>query len=167
MAIGIFYGSNAGATQTVAELIKEELGGDIDLIDISDAQVEDFDKYSKIILGTSTWGEGDLQDDWDAFFEDFQTVDFTGKTVAFFGMGDQVGYEENFQDAMGTLYHQALAKGAKVVGDNYPIEGFDFDESTAVVDGAFVGLAVDDDNQDELTESRTKAWVSDIKQYFS
>jgi len=166
MAVGIFYGSNGGATETVAELIKENLGGDVDLIDVSKVKKEDFDQYTEIILGTSTWGEGDLQDDWEDIFDEFKEVDFSGKTVAFFGMGDQEGYPDNFQDAMGTLYHQAVEKGANVVGNNYSTDGFEFDESTAVVDGAFVGLSVDDDNQDELTETRVKAWVADIKQYF-
>lgn len=167
MAVGIFYGSNGGATKGVAEMIKDELGVEADLIDIADAKVDDFEKYTKIILGTSTWGEGDLQDDWDDFFDDFTNVDFTGKTVAFFGVGDQDGYPDNFLDGMGTLYEQAVKKGANVVGDGWSVEGYDFDESTAVVDGAFVGLAIDEDNQEELTPERVKKWTGSIREYFS
>lgn len=167
MAIGIFYGSNGGVTENVAELIKDELGVEADLIDIGSAEMDDFGKYTEIILGTSTWGEGDLQDDWDDVFDEFQSVDFAGKTVAFFGVGDQDGYPDNFLDGMGTLYEQAIEKGANVVGNGWSKEGYEFDESTALVDDAFVGLAIDDDNQDELTSDRVKKWTEGIKQYFN
>jgi len=166
MAVGIFYGSNGGVTENIAEMVKDELGIDADLIDIADAKVDDFGKYTEIILGTSTWGEGDLQDDWDDFFDDFTNVDFAGKTVAFFGVGDQDGYPDNFLDGMGTLYTQAVEKGANVVGNGWSTDGYEFDESTALVDDAFVGLAIDDDNQDELTPERVKKWTENIKQYF-
>jgi len=167
MAVGIFYGSSGGVTKGVAEMIKDELGVEADLIDIADAEVDDFEKYNKIILGTSTWGEGDLQDDWDEFFDDFTNVDLTGKTVAFFGVGDQEGYPDNFLDGMGILYEQAVKNGANVVGNGWPTDGYEFDESRAVVDGAFVGLAIDEDNQEELTPERVKKWVDGIRQYFN
>ena len=167
MAVGIFYGSNGGATEKVAEMIKDELGVEADLIDVADAQISDFDKYTEMILGTSTWGEGDLQDDWDDIFDDFQKVDLSGKTVALFGNGDQEGYPNNFLDGMGTLYKQAVENGASVVGNGWSKDGYDFDESTAIVDDAFVGLAVDEDNQDDLTASRVTQWVDGIKEYFN
>jgi flavodoxin I len=166
MAVGIFYGSNGGATQRVAELIKDILGVEADLIDIADANIDDFDKYTELILGTSTWGEGDLQDDWDDIFDDFKKVDFSGKVVAFFGNGDQEGYPDNFLDGMGTLYKQAVENGANVIGDGWSKDGYDFESSTAIVDDAFVGLAVDEDNQDDLTVSRVTQWVDGIKEYF-
>ena len=166
MATGIFYGSNGGATERIAELIKDKLGIDADLIDIGEAEVADFDKYDKLILGSSTWGEGDLQDDWESFWEDFKGIDLSGKTVALFGVGDQEGYPDNFCDAMGTIYRQAVENGANVVGTGWSTEGYDFDESTAVVDGAFVGLCLDEDNQDDLTEERVEMWVEGIRDAF-
>jgi len=167
MAIGLFYGSNGGATETAAELIKETLGLETDLIDISDVDMDKFDEYDKIIIGTSTWGEGDLQDDWEKCFEDFQNVSFAGKTVAFFGLGDQDGYEDNFQDAMGTLHDAAVENGASVVGNGWPTDEYDYEESTAIQDDAFVGLALDDDNQDDMTKERVEKWVEIIKPSFS
>jgi flavodoxin I len=166
MAVGIFYGSNGGGTQRIAQLIKDKLGVEADLIDVANIEMSDFDKYTEIILGTSTWGEGDLQDDWDDIFDDFSNVDFSGKTVAFFGTGDQEGYPDNFLNGMGTLYRQAVENGASVVGNNWSQNGYEFDESTAIVDDSFVGLAIDEDNQDALTTSRVNQWVDDIKQYF-
>lgn len=167
MSIGIFYGSNGGVTEGVAEMIKDKLGLDADLHDISDVDMDKFHEYSHIIIGTSTWGDGELQDDWDNCFEDFETVSFAGKTLAFFGTGDQDGYEDNFVDGMGILYKVAINNGAFVVGDGWSTESYDFDESVAVEDDAFVGLAIDDDNQDDLTEGRVEKWVETIKPHFA
>ncbi len=166
MAIGIFYGSSGGVTKDVAKLIKEELNIQADLIDISDATADDFDKYSGLILGTSTWGDGDLQDDWDDFFEEFKNIDLTGKNVALFGVGDGDIYPDTFLNGLGTLYAQTIKNGATVVGNNNPTKGYNFDESTACIDNKFVGLAIDEENQSELTKERVSKWVKDIKKYF-
>ena len=167
MAIGIFYGSNGGATEVVAEKIQKALGLEANLHDIADTEMEEFANYTHIIIGSSTWGEGDLQDDWDKCFEDFEDVDFSGKTVAFFGLGDQEGYEENFLDAMGILHDAAVAKGANVVGNGWPLDEYEYDESIAEQDGSFVGLGIDDDNQFDLTDDRIAKWVEIIKPSFS
>lgn len=167
MAIGIFYGSNGGATEFVAEKIQKALGLEANLHDIADTEMSEFDNYKHIIIGASTWGEGDLQDDWDKCFDDFEEVDFSGKTVAFFGLGDQEGYEENFLDAMGILHDAAVAKGAKVVGNKWPIDDYEYDESRAEQDGTFVGMGIDDDNQFDLTEARIATWIEMIKPSFS
>ncbi len=167
MSIGIFYGSTGGATEMVAEMIKDKLGLEATLHDIANTDMDKFDAYSHIIIGTSTWGDGELQDDWDNAFADFETVSFAGKTLAFFGVGDQEGYEDNFVDGMGILYNAAISNGAFVVGDDWSTKGYDFDESVAVVDNEFVGLAIDEDNQDDLTEERIEKWVETIKPHFS
>lgn len=46
-------------------------------------------------------------------------------------------------------------------------DGYDFNESKAVVDGKFLGLAIDEDNQSDMTELRVKSWVSQLKKEFS
>lgn len=166
MAVGIFYGSSSGATEEVARMIQEALGVEADLINIAEAKPEDFDRYDKIILGSSTWGDGDLQDDWEDFFDEFKKIDLTGKTVALFGLGDQEEYPDTFVDAMGILYKQALKNGAEIVGSGWPSEEYDFDESTAFVDNAFVGLAIDEDNQENLTSQRVHEWVNRIREFF-
>ncbi len=166
MAIGIFYGSNGGVTETIAENIKDALGLEANLHDIADTDMDVFGEYTQIIIGTSTWGDGDLQDDWDDCFSDFEGVDFSGKTLAFFGTGDQEGYDENFLDAMGTLHDAAVKNGANVVGNGWSTDGYEYDESTAVQDGAFIGLAIDEDNQDNLTDERIEKWVAIIKPSF-
>lgn len=42
-------------------------------------------------------------------------------------------------------------------------EGYTYDDSEAVVDGNFVGLALDNVNEDDLTEGRIDAWLEGIK----
>jgi flavodoxin I len=166
MIVGIFYGSNSGATESIAEQIRNELDLEADIHDIADIGVDTFDAYSHIIIGTSTWGDGDLQDDWAGKLSEFESVNFSGKTVAFFGLGDQEGYDDHFVDGMGILYNIAVKNGATAVGDKWPTDGYDFRDSIAVQNGTFVGLAIDEDNQDDLTKERVHKWVAVIKPYF-
>ena len=169
MSIAIVYGSNGGETEEAAKKIQTALDLEADLLDIADAGVDCFSKYDKFIIGTSTWGEGDYQDDWDKIIDDFENVEFGGKTVALFGLGDQEGYEENFLDAMGNLHDIVKGNGATIVGDNWSTEGYEYDESTAENDdaSAFCGLGLDEDNQYDLTAERIEKWIGIIKPHFS
>ncbi|BAU15811.1 flavodoxin (plasmid) [Leptolyngbya sp. NIES-3755] len=103
--IGLFYGTQTGYTQTAAETIQKEFGGEdvVGLYDISRVEPSDFEQYSTLIIGCPTWNVGQLQDDWDNFFDQLDEIDFSGKKVAYFGEGDQVGYADSFQDALGIL----------------------------------------------------------------
>ncbi|MBF2073434.1 MAG: flavodoxin FldA [Synechococcales cyanobacterium C42_A2020_086] len=165
--IGLFYGTQTGNTQNAAELIQKALGGSdvVDLHDIANASPSDFEEYDYIIVGCPTWNVGELQADWEGFYEELDAIDFSGKKVAYFGPGDQVGYADNFQDAMGILEEKISELGGTTVG-YWPTEGYDFTESKAVRNGKFVGLALDDDNQSELTESRINTWAAQLKQEF-
>ena len=166
--IGLFYGTTTGTTQSIAETITDLLGGDVvDLYDIADADAEDFTNYQYLMIGCSTWNLGDLQSDWDSFFDTLDDINFDGKKVAYFGPGDQVGYATSFQDAMGMLEEKISSLGGKTVGYT-SIEGYDFNESKAVRDGnKFCGLAIDEDNQSDLTEQRVIAWVEELKKELS
>lgn len=161
MATAIFYASSTGNTSNVAKSISTELGG-VDKFDISFSGVSKLEEYDKLIIGVSTWGEGELQDDWEEAWDEFCDLNFEGKTIALFGLGDQEGYGEEFLDAMGIIYDQVVQKGANVVG-TWPIDGYDFDSSKAVKNGDFVGLAIDEDNQDDMTSDRVSTWCSGIK----
>ncbi|ACF13400.1 flavodoxin [Chloroherpeton thalassium ATCC 35110] len=165
--VGLFWGSDTGNTQTVASLIAEAFGGEnIVLHDIGQSSPEDLLQYEFLILGIPTWGIGELQSDWDNFFPKLDKIDFSGVTVALFGLGDQYTYSGYFLDAMGLLYEKIVEQGANVVG-SWPADGYEFDESKAVVDGAFVGLAIDQDNQEELTQDRVTVWAGQIKELFA
>jgi flavodoxin I len=165
--IGLFFGTQTGNTQTESEIIQKEFGGDsvVTLNDVSQAEASDFNNYDYIIVGCPTWNVGELQSDWEDFYDDLDNIDFTGKKVAYFGPGDQVGYPDTFQDALGILEEKISENGAETVG-YWPTEGYEFSESKAVRDGKFVGLALDEDNQSDLTEERIKAWVTQLKPEF-
>ncbi|WP_101690888.1 flavodoxin [Dysgonomonas massiliensis] len=160
--IAIFYGSTSGSTQDVAEDIAKAF--DIDkshLFDVSKAKT-DFSAYDLIIFGSSTYGMGDLQDDWESYIDDLKGADLNGKKVAIFGLGDSSSYSDTFCDAMGKIYEVVKDKGANVIGFT-STDGYSFDESEAVVDGQFVGLAIDNDNEPDETPARIASWVEILK----
>ncbi|MEM6256078.1 MAG: flavodoxin FldA [Cyanobacteria bacterium P01_D01_bin.156] len=162
--VGLFYGSTTGKTADAAEQIQAALGGDsvVDLVEIEDASA--LAEYEYLIVACPTWNIGELQDDWAAVFDDLDDMDFSGKTVAYMGTGDQVGYSDNFMDAMGQLEEKIAGLGGKTVG-YWSADGYDHEASLAIRDGnKFCGLALDDDNEPEKTEDRIKAWTTQIKQ---
>ena len=165
--IGLFYGTTTGKTESAAEMIKDEFGGDsvVTIHDIADASDSDFSDYEYLVIGCPTWDIGELQSDWDGFFEELDNIDFSSKKVAYFGTGDQMGYGENFQDAMGILEEKISSLGGKTVG-YWSTDGYEHEASKADKGGKFVGLALDDDNQSELTEPRIKEWVDQLKTEF-
>ncbi|NES07778.1 MAG: flavodoxin FldA, partial [Okeania sp. SIO2F4] len=118
-----------------------------------------------LIVASPTWNIGELQSDWEGFFDELDNIDFKGKKVAYFGTGDQIGYADNFQDAIGMLEEKISSLGGTTVG-HWSTDGYDFTESKAVKNGKFVGLALDEDNQAELTEERIKKWVAQLKTDF-
>ena len=164
MKIGIFYGSSSGNTANAAKVLKAELDllGQVDLGDIADTEIALLADYDLVILGSSTWGLGDLQDDWYGK-EALQGVDLTGKKAAVFGAGDQSGFGDTFVDAIGVLAGSAEKAGATLIG-KWPTDGYDFSGSVAVnEEGFFAGLALDDDNQPDLTIDRIKQWAAQLK----
>jgi flavodoxin I len=164
--IGLFYGSTTGKTESVAEIIRDEFGGNfVTLNEVSQVDGGDFEEYEYIIIGCPTWNIGELQSDWEGLYQELDDVDFSGKTVAYFGTGDQIGYADNFQDAMGILEEKISEKGAKTVGYT-STDGYEHNESKAIRNGKFVGLALDEDNQSDLTDKRIKAWVMQLKTEF-
>ncbi|MCC8146839.1 MAG: flavodoxin [Bacteroidales bacterium] len=165
--IAIIYGSSTSNTQNAAEAIAEKLSGnEVTLLDVSNVKAQDLEDYPNLILGTSTWGLGDLQDDWESFLPKLKSMNLEGKVVALFGLGDSGSYPDSFVDGMGILYEAIQDKGIKLIGQ-VSTEGYDYEDSKAVVDGKFVGLALDDDNESDKTNNRISAWVSEISQQLS
>lgn len=163
----IIYGSSTDNTKDAAEQIAAKLSEfSPEMKDVADVSENDFLNHDALILGTSTMGIGDLQDDWDTYFPKFQKLDLAGKTVALFGLGDSEGYPDSFVDGMGILYAEAKKKGATIVG-KVKADDYSFDESTAVEGDSFVGLALDADNEDNKTAVRIAAWTESIKPYLN
>ncbi|MEM6429719.1 MAG: flavodoxin FldA [Deinococcota bacterium] len=168
MSLAIFYGSSNGMTEDVAQKIAaelEKLDIDVPLMDVFQVKLADMQAYDKLLIGCPTWYIGELQDDWDEHFGELDDIDFSGKQVALFGTGDQIGYSDTFQDALGIIGKKCREQGAEIVGW-WPTDGYTFDESVGVENGLFFGLALDDDNQPELTDERVKTWVAQLIREF-
>lgn len=165
--IGMFFGTTTGKTAEAAEKIQEAFGGEsvVTLIEIPDAEEGDFTSYPYILIGCPTWDIGELQSDWDTYFPNLDSIDFSGKKVAYFGTGDQVGYADNFMDAIGIIEAKIRERGGQTVG-HWSTDGYDFDASKADRGGQFCGLALDEDNQPELSDERIEAWVAQVKSEF-
>ncbi|TPH16595.1 flavodoxin FldB [Litorilituus lipolyticus] len=164
MKIGLFYGSTTCYTEIVAEKIQAAIGEDIvELFNIKDNPLSLCLDYDFIILGISTWDYGELQEDWYSVWQDINQLDLTNKTIALYGMGDQIGYTDWFQDALGMLHEQVIAQGATLIG-YWPNSGYEFAESKALTDdkSQFVGLALDEDSQYQLTDDRIATWCEQI-----
>lgn len=160
--IGIYYGSTSGNTQEVAEEIAKKLGVEkADLHDVAKANA-DYSAYDVVLFGSSTMGFGDLQDDWEDYIGKVKAADLSGKKVALFGCGDSASYSDTFGDALGKIYETVKGKGCAHIGSVNTSE-YTFDSSEAVVDGQFVGLLIDNDNESDLTDQRIALWVEDIK----
>lgn len=159
----IIYGSSTGTCQAIADKIAAKLGVDsADVYDVSNIDGSTVDNYQNLLLGTSTWGAGELQDDWYDGLEKLKGADLNGKTVALFGCGDSESYSDTFCAAMAEIHDGLKDSGAKFVG-TVSTDGYTYDDSAAVIDGKFVGLALDDVNEDDKTDERIDAWIDDIK----
>jgi len=163
-AVGLFFGSDTGITEEVTNDIVDAFDT-VEVKEISEATANDFEQYDFILLGLSTWYDGDLQSDWEVFYDEFKTIDFTNKKVAIYGLGDQIGYAEYFIDGVGMLAEIVLQNGGEVIG-KWPVEGYRHTESKAIIPGDeayFYGLALDSDNESFLNEERINKWTETVK----
>ena len=159
---GIFYGSTTGTTEAVARDIAGQLGvAAADVHDVAGTSADETDKYDLLVLGSSTWGCGELQDDWYGFLDALTAKDLGGKRVALFGCGDSGSYPDTFCDAIGLIREGLAATGCTFVGDYEP-EGYGAVNSRVCAAGRFVGLAVDE-SEPEKTDGRVAAWCRSIK----
>lgn len=164
MKIGLFFGSTTCYSEMTAEKIQAGLGEElVDMYNIKETPISKVADYDILILGISTWDYGELQEDWEGLWDELDGLDLEGKIIAFYGQGDQEGYTEWFVDAMGLLHDKLLPLGPRYVG-YWPNQGYEFEESQALTPDKshFVGLALDDENQYELSEDRINTWLAQI-----
>ncbi len=169
--IAIFYGPLGGAVNRVADKIKAAIGADkIEMVAVKHASVADLEKYDKIIFGASTvgkdtWDSEFTSNDWAKFLPEIEKTDFAQKTIAVFGLGDHITYTHGFVDHLGVVGKKLMANGANLVG-KVATDGYEFEDSKAVIDGKFIGLALDEDFEPELTDERIAAWLKQIQPDF-
>lgn len=172
--IGIYFGTDTGRTRRIAKLIAQKLGalvGDRAAapLNINRVTLDDFLAHDVLILGAPTYGDGELpglatglaQESWAEFLPRLQGLDMRHQTVALFGLGEQEKYGHEFVDALILLHDAVVACGARVIGA-WPIEGYSFAASQAIIDGRFVGLALDPVSQPALSEARIDAWLQQL-----
>ncbi|GGK55887.1 flavodoxin [Amphritea balenae] len=163
--VALIYGSTTGNTLDIAVKVAQMLGEEnTELFDVKDVGLDIINAFDQLVFAIPTWDYGEVQEDWDEVWHEVDDIDFTGKVVAFIGLGDQLGYSEWFVDAMGMLHDKIVNRGAQVIG-HWSIDGYDFEDSKALTeDGkAFIGLALDEDTQRDLTDSRLVEWCNQIK----
>lgn len=164
MNIGLIFGTDTGNTEEIGDKIANVLAlhaCPVDMIDVVNASPEVIESFDLIIMGIPTWDFGGIQEDWENFEDEILATKLSGKVVALYGLGDQRGYGDYFIDAVGWLYERVIKAGATVVGE-WPTEGYDFEASLAANKDKsfFCGLAIDEDQQFELTDQRIEAWIN-------
>jgi flavodoxin I len=165
----LFYWPTGGNVENAAKMIAKEYG-ELKLMSLSEINADTFLQNKNFIvggstLGSETWQGTSSENPWNSFFKLLSTLDLTNKKIALFGLGDQVLWPSNFVDGMGVIYNAFKNAHAKIVG-KWPTEGYDFSDSKAEENGFFVGLALDEDQQAELSEQRIHIWVNQLKKEF-
>ena len=169
--IGIIFGTDSGTTRLIAKKMAKKLGDDVcdKPINVNRISVEDLLQYDALILGTPTYGEGTVpgiatgvkDGSWQEFMPKLAQADLSGKRIALYCLGNQDKYPDRFADALFDLYSLLKARGAQIVG-GWSTEGYQFQQSRAVVDGQFVGLVIDHNNQALLSDERMDTWLAQV-----
>ena len=165
MKIGLFYGSTTCYTEMAAEKMRAIIGEElVDIRNVKDTPLTEMVNYDFLILGISTWDFGEIQEDWNEIWDQIGGVPLRGKTVALFGLGDQEGYGEWYLDAMGMLHDELKKTGANLIGYWPNDESYEFEASKALTEDGnqFVGLALDEDSQYELSDERIATWIEQV-----
>lgn len=159
----IIYSFNSNKTAKAAEKIIEVFGKDkIQPLNAETVTEKEFLSFDNLILGVPTWFDGELPNYWDEFVPALKDMDMKGKTIAIFGLGDQVGYPENFADGVGVLGRLLRDRGARLAGYTSR-ENYEFEASAAIEDGKFMGLVLDQENQARFSKSRIENWVRGLE----
>jgi len=163
-AVGLYYATQTGNTETVAGTIADATG--LEAADVGEISAEDLAGYDGLIVGCPTWNTGADEyrsgTAWDDLLDEIKGIDLAGKPVAVFGCGDSQGYGDNFCDGIEELHETFAAAGAKMVG-YVDSKGYQHEESKSDKGGKFLGLPLDQDNEDDMTEGRVADWVAQIK----
>ena len=165
---GLIYSFNSTKTAKAAEKIKEAFGPNFNIVPVNAEELTEelFLSFTNLILGVPTWFDGELPNYWDEFVPALEDLNLKGKTIAIYGLGNQVEYPENFGDAVGILGELVKERGAKLVGFT-SAEGYNYESSRALVGDQFMGLLLDQETQPRLSKERIEKWVADLKSQFS
>lgn len=162
----VAYASRGGCARSAAWRIAESLGADRCVVkDVATVSRGDLESARALVLGSSTTGCGDLPYAWGNALPRLLDAGIAGKPTAFFGVGNQRCFPGTFVDAMGTLHQAFSTRGIDLRGTGWPTDGYVFDASRALKEGAFVGLALDQKNQPEWTDDRIASWIATLGEF--
>lgn len=161
--IGIFFGSTSGNTEDLAGMVAKSFDiANEDIHNVSDADANTLQGYDVLLLGSSTWGVGDLQDDWEDFLPKVSSQSLSGKKVAFFGCGDSFGHGDTFCNSLAKIKEALSSTGCDFVG-SISKDGYSYEETDCEEGDNVIGLLTDPDNESDKTEERLNNWVNTIK----
>lgn len=163
--IGLFYGTTGGRTTGVVDEFDFNLRDEVEIFDVSNG-IEKIKEFENLILVTPSYGFGELEAHWEAVIKDFKQIDLSGKTLALVGLGSQTTFGESFVGALEILYKIIIKNGGKIIGLT-STDGYHFEECEAIVEGKFMGLVLDEENQDDMTPDRIYDWLEIIKKEFN
>ncbi|MGE4560036.1 MAG: flavodoxin, partial [Desulfobulbus sp.] len=112
-------------------------GHEVAIQDVRKSKVEELGNgYDITVLGSSTWGDDDVefQEDFASFFEEMDKADLKDKKVALFGCGDS-SYT-HFCGAVDQLQEKMEGMGAVLVNEPLKIDGDPGDAAADIDDWA-------------------------------
>ncbi|MBM3434988.1 MAG: flavodoxin FldA [Bacteroidetes bacterium] len=162
--IALIFWPEGGNVEGVADKIVAGLPGiEVNKISLSKMDARELADAGLWIIGGSTvgahiWQDADDSNRWLSFFKMLDQFDMKAKTVAFFGLGDQVLYPYHFVNGLGILQEEFEKRNTRIIGQ-WPVNGYEFKDSDGMKDGMFFGLALDEDQQEEATDERIAGWL--------
>lgn len=120
----VVYGTVTGHTKEMAEVVKNHLTAnyDVEFIEVKDFTAEQLTEYDLIVLGTPTWGTGELPEEYHEFYKNLIEIDLTGKDAAVFGLGD-TAYGEAFCQGVHDFETRLKKVGAKLIQESFTWDG--------------------------------------------
>lgn len=131
----IIFGSTTGNTETVANMIAKNLPDyEVNLYYVTDATDDCVKNADLVLYGCSTWGYGELQDDFQYYYDTAMTANLLkGKDIAIFGCGDKENYEDVFCYATELIKTKAEKCGAKIICENLKVDCEPADNEDAIL----------------------------------
>ncbi len=122
----LVYGSTTGNTEKLAEDIGKVLkqsGAVVVLKNVTDADAKEISDFDAVVLGCSTWGDGELQDDFINFYRELKNISLQGKKAAVFGTGDSEMYPDTFCKAVDMIEERVKECGAEILIESLKVDG--------------------------------------------
>jgi flavodoxin I len=167
--IALVYWPRKGTVEKNAKRIVELLGDtNIDMMPLKDLDPDILLNFDNLIFGCSTVGADSWQNAWtgNQWFKFFvrmkeKNTSLKGKKAAIFGLGDQILYPNHFVDEMNTIKKELEYRGAQVIG-KWPVKGYEHSDSKSQDGDFFIGLALDEQNQGNMSQLRISQWTKEL-----